>query len=154
MSHLCHHCWLSLVFSLCVMCQRVLGLVRRTKPGHLSGDHKVCAVGGWWLHLHSQHQAGETRGCSRENHPGSGEEQKNKQFPVDVAVWCFCLVHLLCMYCPGGWCGARGHRLYCHLQTDHLHWARRGGWWLFTHEERISSHHPRLPQLCCDWRGH
>ena len=64
------------------------------------------------------------------------------------------LLSVCCVCRPGGWCSARGHRLHGHLQTDHLHRARGGGWRLFTHEERVSSRHPRLPQLRRDWRGH
>lgn len=98
MLHVCHHRWLTLVFSLSVMCRSVVGLVCWKKPGCLSGDHKICAVGGWWLYLHSQHQAGETCGCFRENYPGSGEEQKDRPFSVHAAVQRFCLVHLfVCM---------------------------------------------------------
>lgn len=79
------------------MCQCVLGLVCRTEPGCLSGDNQVCAVGGWRLHLHSQHQAGENGGCLGENHSRSGEGLKDKLFVVDVAIRCFCLMHLLSM---------------------------------------------------------
>ena len=53
------------------------GLVCWTKPGRLSGDHEVRAVGGRRLHIHIQHQAGETGGRLRENHSGSGEKTKS-----------------------------------------------------------------------------
>lgn len=76
-SHLCCSCPYSL-YSNAV--SRFIGLVCRTQPGRLSGDHKVRAVGGRRLHLHSQHQAGETGGCFRENHAGSGEGRRNGCF--------------------------------------------------------------------------
>lgn len=65
------------VFNLWVMCHTV-GLVCRTKPGRFPGDHKVPALGGRRLHLHSQHKAGEACGCFREDDSGSGEGLSKK----------------------------------------------------------------------------
>lgn len=49
------------------------GLVCRKKLGRVTSDHKVCAVGGRWLHLHVKHQAGEDGGHPGEDDIGSGE---------------------------------------------------------------------------------